>query len=82
MKLWEYKGKRLKIIDIDGNVFKGSYDSYTSALDAYDSNGEPDGMPKLTIAIEDNRGTLVEFDESEIASIEIISADSIMAEAI
>jgi len=79
MKLWEYEGKYLRIIDVDGDSFVGRYDYYTSELDA------PDGIASLTIRpLGSNPDKiLIQFTESEIASIEIIAVnDPIMAEAI
>jgi len=78
MKLWEYKGKRLKVTDIHGNVFVGTYDHYTSGLDA------PSGVACLSIEPDYNPDRiLIEFEEPEIVSIEVIVANApAMAEAV
>ena len=59
-KLGAFNGKRAKIITDDGQVFKGICVDYTSRLD------NPDGV--ATICIGD-----IEFNENEIANIELIS---------
>jgi len=43
MKMWEYKGKHIRVRDIDGKVSTGYYDHYVSALDS------PDGVETLSI---------------------------------
>ena len=43
MRLRKYCGKRIKITAIDGQVFIGRADLYTSALDS------PDGVETLSI---------------------------------
>ena len=76
MKLWEYSGKRTKITAIDGQVFSGLADLYTSELD------NPSGVESLCVWVDDSE-KLIEFELSEIVNIEIIAADDpIMAKAI
>jgi len=70
MNLYEYTGKRIKITTIRGRVFEGIAQDYTSALD------NPDGVNCISIGN-------IEFEESEIANIEIITADSpVMAKVV
>jgi len=69
MKMWEYKGKHIRVRDIDGKVSTGYYDHYVSALDS------PDGVETLSIRPDSGERILIEFEESEIADIEIIDAD-------
>ncbi|MDR2166657.1 MAG: hypothetical protein LBE35_02245 [Clostridiales bacterium] len=66
MHLWEYEGKRVKIVDDDGNITVGLADFYTSELD------DPNGVASLTIRPDGVSGALFEFEENEIAHIEII----------
>ena len=61
-KLGIFNGKMAKIITDDGQVFTGLCVDYTSRLD------NPDGI--ATICIGD-----IEFNENEIVSIELISAN-------
>ena len=69
MKLWQYSGNRLKITAIDGSTFTGMYDHYTSELD------NPDGIATISLRPDHNPDRiLIEFEESEIAEIEIIPA--------
>ena len=77
MKLWEYEDKHIRIVDVDGRVFTGIGDYYTSALDA------PDGIPSLTLDLCNGEDYVVSFTEDIIASIEIFPAISHqMAEAV
>lgn len=59
MNLWEYNGKKIRLTDINGRVWTGLAYDYTSALD------NPDGVQCISIRS-------VEFDEGEIAAIEVI----------
>ena len=69
MKLWEYSGKRIKITAINGQVFEGYGDHYTSELD------NPDGIPTLSLDPDNEDGMFIEFSESEIAKIETLPSD-------
>ena len=66
MKLWEYSGKRVRITAIDGQVFVGFGDHYTSALDA------PNGVATLSLDPDGRDDVYINFEESEIAVIELI----------
>ncbi|MCL2017084.1 MAG: hypothetical protein FWG68_12650 [Defluviitaleaceae bacterium] len=70
MKLYEYEDKYVKIVDIDGNVFVGFVDIYTSELD------EPDGIASLTIIPYNipnwEKRCLLGIYENEISTIETI----------
>ena len=60
---YEYCGK-VKIVDIDGNVFVGKAQEITDASDRSEDEKAEDG---ITINVS---GKLIEFYQSEIASIE------------
>lgn len=60
---YEYCGK-VKIVDIDGNVFVGEAQEITDASDRSEDEKVEDG---ITINV---GGKLIEFYQSEIASIE------------
>ena len=60
---YEYCGK-VKIVDIDGNVFVGEAQEITDASDRSEDEKAEDG---ITVNV---GGKLVEFYQSEIASIE------------
>ena len=68
MHLSQYSGKRVLLVDADGDKFEGIADLYTSALD------NPNGVASITIRQANNRGVLLEFEEPEIASIEILAS--------
>ena len=70
MKLWEYSGKRVRIIDVDGKVHKGFVEFFTSELD------EPDGVATISLRPDNSIGILMDFAVSEIASIECTDAPS------
>ena len=76
MDLWKYSGKRIKITAIDGQVFIGFGDHYTSEHD------NPEGVATLSLAPDGEKGILVELEESEIISIEIIPTASALVSAI
>ena len=67
MNLWSYIGKQVKIIDISGNVAIGLADIY---IPAEDNENE---VASLILAPDEN-DVMWEFEENEIASIEIIPA--------
>jgi len=70
MRLYDYRGKTVKIIDIDGKIFQGYAAYYTSELD------DPDGVACLSIEPDHNPDKIfIDFTESEIASIEVIDTD-------
>lgn len=59
MKLWEYSGKKVRLITDDNQVFQGT---------AYDYSPPQDNEPEIaTISID-----VYEFREDEIKSIEVI----------
>ena len=68
MHLGKYSGKKVILTDVDGDKFEGIADLYTSALD------NPSGVASIAIRQSNKRGVLIEFEEQEIASIELISA--------
>lgn len=70
MKLWEYDDKRVRITSISGRVFTGLVDRYTSELDS------PDGVASISLDPDGRDDVYINFEESEIASIEIIPADN------
>jgi len=77
MKLWEYSGKHIKIIDIDGRMHIGLVELYTSEFD------EPDGVATISLRPDGTNGYLVDFTEDEIASIEVLPAVlPVIAEAV
>jgi len=62
MKLWHYEGKQIKITTVNGRIFEGVAHDYTSELD------NPDEVACISIGN-------IEFEENEIARIEIITTD-------
>lgn len=63
MKLWEYVGKKIKVICIEGEVVKGKCNGYIQALD-----NEPE-IASITI----DAGKIdYEIYENEIAKIEVV----------
>lgn len=64
--LYEYFGKRVKIISIRGNEWHGYVDNYTSALDNDDENEE-----SIFVKIDGEKERYFEFMAHEIKSIEI-----------
>ncbi|MCL1878285.1 MAG: hypothetical protein FWF80_05465 [Defluviitaleaceae bacterium] len=77
MRLWEFEGKRIKITDVDGQVFIGACDYYTSELD------DPNGVASLSLAPDGEDDITIGFTADEIAGIEIIpDAMPVMAEAV
>ena len=70
MKLWEYSGKDVIIVDIDGRTFTGNVDHYTSELD------DPNGIASISLAPDNRSDILINFEESEIARIECLSVPS------
>ena len=62
--LEEYFNKRVRIVDIDNQEFKGYVETYTPAIDSEEELEE--------ISILDKSNNLIGFNEAEIKSIEII----------
>ncbi len=62
--LREYFNKRVRIVDIDNEEFRGYVETYTPAIDSDKELEE--------IAILDKSNNLIGFNENEIKSIEII----------
>ena len=65
-----YEGKRVVITDVDGVTHTGLLEFYTSELD------DPDGIASISLAPDDRRDILINFEESEIARIECLSVPS------
>jgi len=77
MNLCHYWGKRVRITAEDGQVLVGNASYYTSEHD------DPDGVASLSLEVDGRDGILISVEESEIASIEIITADiPVFAEAV
>ena len=70
MDLWTYEDKHVIIIDIDGQIFTGIVDHYTSALD------DPEGIESISLDPDDRADILINITKNEIASIEIITSDT------
>ena len=66
--LSKYSGKKVILTDVDGDKFEGIADLYTSAFD------NPSGVASVVIKQSNNRGVLIEFEEHEIANIELVPA--------
>jgi len=66
LNLWQYEYKHIKILTIDGSVFTGFVEDYTSELD------DPDGVENIGVGITGTSGYAIEFTAAEIAKIEII----------
>ena len=65
MNLWMYNGKKVKIIDLNGQTFVG-------IADYHSAENNTSGVDSLAIEISDSdEGILYEFEEHEIASIEL-----------
>lgn len=65
MNLWEYSGKRVRVIDIDDKEWIGKCEGYTSDVD------NENGIASITIMTEPYNGTICLY-ENEIKSIEEI----------
>ncbi|MGG1878269.1 hypothetical protein ABDI30_11965 [Paenibacillus cisolokensis] len=66
MKLWEYRGRRIRVVDIDEQVIEGDCTDYTPA----DENEVE--VASIGIVTEPGAGYAYELYENEIKSIEII----------
>ena len=81
MQLWKFEGKKVRLLDSDGDVFIGYADIY------HDADDTASGIASLTV-IPHGGGydSAIDFEEPEIVSIEIVTADipniPTMAEAI
>ena len=63
------EGKRVRIVDIDGEVFEGTVGDYV-----YPEDNEPEGIAAIDIENCPQRpGMLIGFNETDIKSIEVIS---------
>ncbi|MDR2166775.1 MAG: hypothetical protein LBE35_02855 [Clostridiales bacterium] len=71
MRLWEYSGKRIRITDIDGQVFVGFGSHYTSGLD------NPDGIPTFSLDPDFTNEYYINFEEAEIAAIEVLDRQEV-----
>ena len=80
MSLWKYSGQFVKLIDIDNRNHIGIVEFYTSEYD------DPDGIASISLRPYDTEGILIDFTESEIINIELVSSNSTkitkMAEAV
>jgi len=78
MQLWKYEGKQVRLLDSDGDVFLGYADIY------HDADDTASGIASLTVIPHGGEyDSAIDFEESEIVSIEIVAADiPTMAEAI
>ena len=70
MKLWEYSGNHVRITDTEGQIYIGFADFYTSELD------DPDEIATLSLKQDNTDGILIDFEENDIASIEVIPANA------
>ena len=66
MKLQEYEGKRVRIIDVCGRIYIGLADIYS-----YADNNES-GIASILFVSDD--GAFIEIEETEIAKVELIGA--------
>lgn len=69
MNLIEYEGKRVRIIDIDGNLFEGSVGDYCYPED------DENNLEMIVVDVTKGKyvGNPVGFYAKEIKSIEVIS---------
>lgn len=68
INLWKYEyGKKVKIVDIDNNVFIGMPQEVTDQDERTDEDRQEIG---ITVDVD---GSLVEFFQSDIKSIEYVS---------
>ena len=68
MNLQNYFNKRIRLTDEDRNIIEGVVVMYTPAIDS------PDNVDSIAIRTDGTDRVLYKFEESEIASIEIIAA--------
>ena len=68
MNLWKYDGKIINLTDTEGQTFIGF-------ADYHDAEDNASGISSLSIILEsDEDGIALEFEESEIVGIEIVSS--------
>lgn len=67
MKLDDYEGKKVKIIDTKGKTWFGIVDMYNPPDDFGEGESE-----SIDVKVDEIKGCLVEFDASSIRSIEIL----------
>ncbi len=65
---YEYKGK-IKLTDVDGNIFIGDAGNVTDE----EEQSADDNRPESSICIYTEDGKVIDFYESEIASIEKVN---------
>ena len=66
MRLWKYEGKRVRIINKDGQVYTGLVDIYSHADD------NESGIASILFVSDE--GLFIEIEEPEIKKIDIIAA--------
>lgn len=66
MRLHDYAGHTIRVTFIDGKVMEGYAEDYESELD------NPEGVETLSIRLNPNDRTMIEFTADEVTSIEII----------
>lgn len=62
------EGKRVRIIDVDGEIFTGVVSDYI-----YPEDNEPEGIASIVLEDCPQRPYLLGMNESDIRSIEILS---------
>lgn len=67
MSLRQYEGKRVRLIDVDGEIFEGRANDYV-----FPEDNEPEGVESITLYNCLNRPHPIEFFANEIKSIEVI----------
>jgi len=67
MSLRQYEGKRVRLIDVDGEIFEGRANDYV-----FPEDNEPEGVESITLYNCSNRPHPIEFFANEIKSIEVI----------
>lgn len=67
MNLIELEGKRVRITDINGEIFEGRVEDYI-----FPEDNEPEGLESITLYDCPQRSYPVEFYETDIKSIQII----------
>ena len=68
MSLRDFEGKRVQIVNVEGEVFEGIVSDYV-----FPEDNNPEGEEGITLDDCPQRPYLLGFNESEIKSIEIIS---------
>ena len=70
MKLWMFEDKRVRLTDVDGKIFVGFVDHYTSELDS------PNDIASISLELDGRDDVCINFEESEIACIEVFAANA------